>query len=157
MFLKIRNIFHVFLNILLKVNGITQENIGDSSIDSTTYKVISTGLYVVTMILQTANGSITLATANFTATSTVEIPTEEVDTFAGYGMYFGVGIICLFLVIPFGLSYSVGFEAPTIMYFGFGCTGAGLAVGLGFLDQYWILLLVVALVTGAIMTYYKYH
>lgn len=144
---------HISAYVYVMDNGEIIRDVSSENSFVFSYRVIHAGHHKVELIVSTANGSLILATDYYNAKETEE--EEEEDDFAVLGEYkiwLGVGIIVLCLLLPLVISIKSFVDVPIIVYIAMASIGTGISVSLGLLEMYWLLLLIVALVSGAVIS-----
>lgn len=146
---------HFGQEVWVKVGDSYIRNVGNSDDFSFPYYPENGGKYDVQLILKKGNEEIPLTpSVELTVGGEASTPPEpdwksEWGIDEEKGMYLGWGIVLIFILVPLKAKgkYEEKFHKevkfPAIVYLASACTGVGVSVGLGLLNIWWILLIVV--------------
>jgi len=131
--------FYVSQNALDKVfvilNGVKIKDVSGMYMSTFDYDITTSGVKNVTLVLETVNGTIVLASKEFVVTGE-EIPPEDITSGLTYEqkLIIGFGIAIGFLSIPLIIQLKSGSEINMFIYLFFGVFGTIIATVLEFLN-----------------------
>lgn len=151
--------------VVVYLNGLPIQNVGDSGHVTFDYDIYENGLYNATLELITENNRTVLDSVYFIVggEEVIDIPDEEIeedDWKDDWGitddnaLYLGWGIVLIFILLPLKVKsqYEEKFHKevkfPAIVYLASACTGVGISIGLGLLDIWWVLLIVLSAIAS---------
>jgi hypothetical protein len=144
---------HIGSTVVIKDNGVQIKDVSTIPQFTYSYKVYDSGDHLVQLVAETENGSWILAYDTYTFGETEDDEQQEAweEAIEGYQIYLGAGIIVLMILLPVFLSMKFYIDIPLIVYISMAMVGTGIATGLGYIPMYWLLIMLVAMVTGAII------
>jgi hypothetical protein len=141
-------------NTFIRLNGKVLQDVTDTSFYSLYTTITKAGLYTAELCMTTVNGTVVLASVNFTVTSSIGVGTGGgAEAFSPeLKALFGICFVIVSVCVPLMISVKYHVNVPTFVYVIFMAFGIGLGTKLGFLDLWLVFLFVVALVAGAVYT-----
>lgn len=145
---------HFGQNVWIKVGDSYVRNVGYSDSFSFPYYPENAGKYDVKLIFKKGNSEIELAPSVelWVSGEPTDAPADDWKTEWGItgdkAQYLGWGIVIIFILIPlkakskYEEKFNKEVKFPAIVYLASACTGVGVSIGLGLLDIWWVLLIV---------------
>lgn len=114
--------------------------------------IYNSGTYTAYLELHTANGTVYLANVSFLVSTESEVTIPETEIISqDYYWLAGIITILIFLLFPMLISAKFMVDIPMVVYIASTLTGVGLAVSFGWLEAYWLLLIVVGMVSATVI------
>jgi len=153
---------HVGNDVYVLSNGEIIQYVGEYADFSFRYYPEEEDRYQIRLILIDNEGQyITLDTADYLDVGDISADEEDegfFDQVLGENkIWLGAMIIISFMLFPFGVSLKAGIPAPPVLYVALGCLGTAIAVELQLLDSSYLLVMLVATISGAVITYIRGH
>jgi hypothetical protein len=148
--------------VLININDGLFADVSSSSNGVLEKQVDTAGYFIVDLILVSYNGTTKITTTinnvSYTVSGGGSAPSESKDPIELLGDFryvFGFGIIIMFLLIPMAITSKLGIELPMIANIGSAAIGLSFSVYAGFLDQWVIFIVAIAMVVSAIVVVFR--